>query len=165
MLVRARLTILAACAATALAASACTPVTKYQGFMVLDANPSDAKVSEDSMTTVRTRFGSPTAISTFEPNIWYYMAQTTDNFGAYRPRLRARSVVAITFDKETQKVADVKTLDATDGRVISYASRETATTGRQLSFWEQLLSTIGTQMLPPQDVDPGNLPGTIGNGR
>jgi outer membrane protein assembly factor BamE (lipoprotein component of BamABCDE complex) len=161
MFLRARLPILAVAASACLMASACTPVTKYQGFMVLDEDPTTAKVGEDTMASVRTRFGSPTTISTFEPNIWYYMAQTTDNFGAYRPRLRARSIVAITFDKESQKVANVKTLDANDGRVIAYSGRETPTTGRQLSIWEQLLSTIGTTMLPPQDVDPGDLPGTI----
>ncbi len=146
-------------AAAALAA-ACTPVVKYQGYMILDDTPATAKVGEDNMNSVRTKFGSPTQISTFEPNIWYYMAQTTDQFGAYRPRLRGRSIIAITFDKQTQKVASVKTFTAEDGRVIAYSGRETATTGRELSIIEQLLSTLGTSMLPPQDADPGDIPGS-----
>lgn len=153
------ITVLFAAAALAAGAVACTPVTKYQGYQVLDQAPGDAKVDEDTMITVRTKFGSPTATSTFEP-VWYYMRQTTDNFGAYRPRLRNREIVAISFDKESQKVTAVDTFTAKDGRVIAFNGRETPTTGRELSIWEQLLSTVGTPLLPPQDADPGDIPGS-----
>ena len=42
MIKRVSLPILAAVASAAVMASACTPVTKYQGFMVLDENPATA---------------------------------------------------------------------------------------------------------------------------
>ena len=143
-------------------ACGCTPVVKYQGYVALEEQPSTAKVGEDTINSVRSKFGSPTQISTFETNTWYYMTQTTDQFGAYRPRLRGRLVTAIKFDKESQKVAEVKTYTAADGRVIAYNDRETATSGRELGILQQLLGTLGTTMLPQQDADPGDLPGTIG---
>jgi len=152
--------LIGAAALAALLLSACAPVARYQGYTVLESNPGSAKVGEDTMTTVRTRYGSPTTVSTFEPNIWYYMSQTTDQIGAYRPRLRAREIVSITFDKTDQKVAAVKKYTAQDGRVIAYSDRETPTSGRELGIIQQMLGTLGAgAILPRQDDDPGNLGG------
>jgi outer membrane protein assembly factor BamE (lipoprotein component of BamABCDE complex) len=150
----------ALCAASlAVLATACTPVTAYQGYQAMDIRPADLKVGEDTKTTVRTKLGSPTSISTFEPNIWFYMAQTTDQFGAYFPRTRERSIVAITFNKTNEKVLSINSYTEKDGRVIAFNDRETPTVGKELSILEQLLSTIGTNLLPrnPED-DPGARP-------
>lgn len=139
----------------------CSPVTSTQGYQVIDERPGDAKVGEDTVQTVRTRFGSPSAVSTFEPNVWYYINQVNDTFGFYRPHVRNRQIVAITFDKQSQKVADVKLYTEKDGRTLAYNSRETPTRGRELSVFEQIMGTIGTTALPRDDDDPG----AVGQGR
>ena len=77
----------------------CAPVTAVQGFQVIDERPEAVKVGDDTVQTVRTKLGTPTAVSTFEPNVWYYVTQVNDTFGFYKPRVRARQIVAITFDK------------------------------------------------------------------
>lgn len=141
--------------AGAAALAGCSPITASQGYQVIDERPGDVKVGEDSIQTVRTRFGSPTAVSTFEPNVWYYMNQVNDTFGFYRPKVRMRQIVAITFDKQTQKVAEVKIYNEGDGKQIAYNSRETPTRGRELSVLQQVLGTIGTTALPRDDDDPG----------
>lgn len=150
----------AALAATALAASlsaaACTPISMAQGYQVVDERPAEVKVGDDNMATVRTRFGSPTIVSTFEPNIWFYMNQISDQFGFYRPRVRSRDIVAITFDKQTEKVAAVNTYTVENGRIIAFNNRETPTRGRELNALEQIIGTLGNKpMLPPED-DPGD---------
>jgi outer membrane protein assembly factor BamE (lipoprotein component of BamABCDE complex) len=69
-------------------------------------------------------------------------------------------VVQITFDKDSEKVTDVKTLTLKDGKVFAYNGRETPTRGRELSGLEQLLGNIGRgSMLPPTDATPGSRPG------
>lgn len=144
----------AALGAAALTA-ACTPISAAQGYQVVDERPADVKVGDDTMATVRIRFGSPTIVSTFEPNIWFYMNQISDQFGFYRPRVRSRDIVAITFDKETEKVAAVNTYTVENGRVIAFNNRETPTRGRELNAIEQIIGTLGNRpMLPPED-DPG----------
>lgn len=153
-----------AVALTAMLLTACAPVSKYQGYTVLESSPSSAKVNEDTMATVRTKYGSPTTVSTFEPNIWYYMAQTTDQFGAYRPKLRQREIVSIIFDKSSEKVAEIKTYTAEDGKIIAFSDRETPTSGRELSVVQQLLGNIGSAMLPRNDDDPGQI-GRVPPGR
>lgn len=151
-----RVSLAAACAllgATLIAG--CTPISYSQGYQVLDERPGDAKVGE-TMAAVRAKYGSPTVISTFEPNIWFYMHQVNDHFGFYRPRIRTREIVAINFDKRTEQVASVNQYTEKDGRVIGISTRETPTRGRELGILEQILGTVGAPQLPPQDDDPGN---------
>ena len=146
-------------AGLALIVTACAPVTALQGYQPIDVKPGDIKVGDDSKMSVRTKLGSPTTISTFEPNIWFYMNQTTDQFGAYTPRTRTRDIVAITFDKTSEKVLAVNDFTTKDGRIIAFNKRETATTGQELSVWQQLISTLGSNLLPRQADDPGRRPG------
>jgi outer membrane protein assembly factor BamE (lipoprotein component of BamABCDE complex) len=154
-----RLTPLFCAAGLAILVTGCTPVTAYQGYQPIDVKPGEIKVGDDSKQTVRTKLGSPTTVSTFEPNIWYYMNQITDQFGAYQPRTRSREIVAISFDKDSEKVLSVNSLTTKDGRVIAFNGRETPTTGQELGILDQLLSNLGTNLLPRQEDDPGQRPG------
>lgn len=148
-----------ALAVSAAALTACAPVTKYQGYQAIDDKPTEVKVGTDTKTTVRTQYGSPTATSTFDPDVWFYITQTSDQFGAYNPHIRTRDVIAITFDKASQTVKSVDTFNIADGRVIAFNGRETPTVGRELSVIEQLLGTVGTPLSQMPDDDPGRRPG------
>jgi len=150
--------ILAAATIAALALSACAPVTDFQGYQAVEDNPNTAKVGEDTKISVRQRFGSPSSVSTFDPNIWFYIGQTSDQFGAYLPKVRARDITAITFDKTSERVASIEKFTAEDGRIVAFNERETPTVGRELSIMEQLLGTVGTGLLrqTDDDLDPGN---------
>ena len=150
---------LSALAVGAVSLTACAPVTKYQGYQAIDEKPTEIKVGTDTKTTVRTQYGTPTAASSFDPDVWFYITQTSDQFGAYRPHVRTRDVVAVTFDKASGVVKSVDTFDMNDGRVIAYNGRETPTVGRELSVIEQLLGTVGTPLSQIQDDDPGRRPG------
>ena len=67
-----------------------------------------------------------------------------------------RSIVAIRFS-EDDAVDEVVKYDVTAGEIVSYASRETPTRGRELGFWEQIFGTVGAVRLPNSDeVTPGN---------
>lgn len=150
---------LGAIAVSAAALTACAPVTRYQGYQAIDDKPTAIKVGTDTQVTVRAAYGSPTATSSFDPNVWYYITQTSDQFGAYRPHIRARDVVAVTFDKTSGLVTTVDTFSIADGRVLAYNSRETPTVGRSLSVIEQLLGTVGTPLSQLPEDDPGRRPG------
>ena len=108
----------------------------------------------------RTKFGTPTTLAVRDNNTWYYLSQTTDRFGAYAPKARKRDLIEISFDPANDKVKSVKTYTLADGRQIAYAKRETPTVGRELSIWEQLLGTLGSTLLPPDQTSPGTAPGS-----
>ena len=147
--------LFAAALAATLGAAACAPVTSYNGFQAREQKPQDVKVGVDTKSTVLTSLGSPSTKSTFDPNVWYYVSQITDEYAYYKPRVRTRDVVRITFGKD-EKVSEVKHLTLKDGYQIAYDRAETPTRGRSLSWVEQVLGTIGRGGVLPQDNDPGN---------
>jgi len=143
--------------ASLMAASACSPVNSYQGFQAVDHAPSDVKVGEDTRSTVLARLGSPTAVSTFDKDTWYYITQVSSHTAFYHPRVNKRDVVAISFRKADDQVAAVKTFGLKDGRVIAYNSRETPTRGREMTVLEQLLGSVSAAgALPPAEVNPNS---------
>jgi outer membrane protein assembly factor BamE (lipoprotein component of BamABCDE complex) len=143
-----------------LAAAACTPTNSYQGFQAIDTSPADVKVGTYTRATVMAKLGSPTATSTFDKEIWFYISQVSNKTSFYRPRVTKRDVVTIAFDKTNQQVVEVKTYTLKDGRVIAYNDRETPTRGREMTVLEQLLGSLSAAgALPPPDVSPGSHPG------
>ena len=150
--------VIATLAISLLGAAACVPVNSFQGFQVIDQSPTDVKVGEDR-AAVLAKLGSPTATATFDKDTWFYMSQVSNKTAFYHPRAIRRSVVAINFDKSAQ-VSAVNTYTLQDGRVIAYNGRETPTRGREMSILEQLVGSIGTASVLPQDqnVSPGAHP-------
>jgi len=147
---------LAALSASLLALPACAPVGSYQGFQAIEQQPSDVKIGEDTRSTVMAKLGTPTATSTFDKDVWFYISQVTNRTAFYKPRVVRRDVVAVAFDRTSEQVTAVNTYTLADGRVIAYSKRETPTRGREMTILEQLLGTIGQGgMLPQDDVDPG----------
>jgi outer membrane protein assembly factor BamE (lipoprotein component of BamABCDE complex) len=153
-----RLAALALASVLILGTTACTPVTSFQGFQAIEEKPQDVKVKVDTKSVVMARLGSPTAVSTFDPNLWFYMAQAKQTVAFYQPTVSERSVVAIAFDKDSELVTSVSSYTLKDGKVFAYNTRETPTRGRELTVLEQLLGTVGRGGLLPQD-DERNMPG------
>ncbi|MBV9511585.1 MAG: outer membrane protein assembly factor BamE [Caulobacteraceae bacterium] len=159
MIRRAAAPLCALLAATALA-SGCAPTNVYQGYQAIEAKPADTQVGVDTKSTVTAKLGTPSAVSTFDPNVWFYISQVTQTQSFYLPRAVRRDIVVLTFDKGTETVAKVDRLSLKDGRVIAYNGRETPTRGRELTFIEQLLGSLGnSSLLNNQDITPGQRPG------
>jgi outer membrane protein assembly factor BamE (lipoprotein component of BamABCDE complex) len=138
-----------------LAASACSPVNSYQGFQAVDHSPADVKVGEDTRSTVLARLGSPTAVSTFDKDTWYYISQISAHTAFYHPKVNKRDVFAIKFRKSDDQVEAVNTYTLKDGRIIAYNNRETPTRGREMTVLEQLLGSVSAAgALPPSEVNP-----------
>jgi outer membrane protein assembly factor BamE (lipoprotein component of BamABCDE complex) len=143
--------------AGALLLGACTPLTSYQGFQAVEANPKDVKIGVDDKNTVMDRLGSPSVVATFDPNTWYYISQISDQVAFKHPQVKRRDVVAINFNKADDKVAEVRTYALKDGKVIPYNKRSTPTRGREMSMLEQMIGSIGNSNLTPQqDINPGS---------
>ncbi|MBB5745508.1 outer membrane protein assembly factor BamE domain-containing protein [Brevundimonas variabilis] len=151
-----RISPLIAAAALAIAAGACAPTIGINGFQSVDVKPADIVAGTDTRTTVLARLGTPSATSTFEDNIWYYIGQTTEKYTYNNAQVSQRSVTAITFDEAGDKVTEVKTLGLEDGQQVAMNSRETPTRGRQLTIIEQLLGNVARGQLPRTEEDvPG----------
>jgi outer membrane protein assembly factor BamE (lipoprotein component of BamABCDE complex) len=141
---------------------ACAPIQNYSGFQTIEADPKDVKVGTDTKSTVRGRLGSPSAMSTFDTDTWYYMNQLKSRVAFKRPEIISRNITAIAFDKDSEVVKSVSNYTLKDGKVVAYNGRETPTRGREMTVLEQILGNVGRGSLLPQndeDTLPGNRPG------
>jgi len=148
-------------AASLLSTAACAPITSYSGFQAIESDPKDVKVGTDTKSTVRGRLGSPSATSTFDPNVWFYMNQVKQRVAFRKPTVISRNVTAITFNKENEQVESVNNYTLKDGKVIAFNGRETPTRGRELTILEQILGNVGrgSVLNNADDQVPGNRPG------
>ena len=145
-------------ATVAIGAGGCTPTIAYNGFQAREEKPAEVKVGVDTKSTVLARLGSPSITAAFDPNIWYYVSQTTNKIAYKDPSVTSRDVVAIQFGAD-EKVATVKAYALKNGYQVAYNKNSTPTRGRELSVIEQLLGNVGRGGELPPENDPGQRPG------
>jgi outer membrane protein assembly factor BamE (lipoprotein component of BamABCDE complex) len=95
-----------------------------------------------SREDVASLLGSPSTISTFEDNKWYYIGQKTTQFAFFAPEVLERKIIEISFDPAGM-VAASKTYTLEDGQDIDPVDRITPTEGREITILQQLLGNIG----------------------
>ena len=86
--------------------------------------------------------GSPSNISTFDRETWYYVSQRTETTAFFEPNLITRQVIILRFDK-VGTLADIRTIGLEEGHNVLPVERETPTSGNELSIIEQLLGNLG----------------------
>ncbi len=86
--------------------------------------------------------GSPSTSPPFNEDSWYYIRRITRTIAFFDPVLLDQQVVAVDFDEEGI-VEDIRFISEKDGFEVSIVDRITPTQGRELTFWDQLLSSYG----------------------
>jgi outer membrane protein assembly factor BamE (lipoprotein component of BamABCDE complex) len=127
---------------TCAAVSACSPtVTNHGNFPDRNA-VAELKPGISRREDVRESLGSPSTISTFNDNTWYYVSRRTSRFAFYQAKNLRQTVLAIKFDN-TGVYRAAKAYSFKDGRIINPNSRTTPTTGREVTFLEQMFGNLG----------------------
>lgn len=103
----------------------------------------------DSREDVLNLLGTPSSLSTFEQNKWYYIGQKVEQFAFYRPEVIDRQVLVISFD-DNGIVNQTKLLSLDDAIVVDPVERTTPTEGADLTVMEQFFGNFG------------RLPGAVG---
>jgi outer membrane protein assembly factor BamE (lipoprotein component of BamABCDE complex) len=108
-------------------------------------DPEVAATIQPGATTreeVAALLGSPSTISSFEDDVWYYIGQKQEQIAFFEPEVLERSILVVNFD-EAGTVQETKTYTLEDGRIIDPVSRETPTEGRELTLLQQLFGNLG----------------------
>ena len=96
----------------------------------------------DTRQTVSDLLGSPSTISTFEDDTWYYIGQMTEQFAFLKPDVVERRVLVVSFT-DAGFVESTRSYALEDGRVIDPVTRETPTEGKELTLLQQLFGNFG----------------------
>ncbi|MFO0445875.1 MAG: outer membrane protein assembly factor BamE [Holosporales bacterium] len=87
-------------------------------------------------------FGSPSSVSTFDPNIWYYISQRTERQAFLHPKVTDQYILAISFD-ETEKLDAFYDTGFDRYKEIETIKKATPTAGKKMSILEQLVGNVG----------------------
>ncbi|MEM1398675.1 MAG: outer membrane protein assembly factor BamE [Pseudomonadota bacterium] len=121
---------------------ACGPVIRTRGSLLTDDVVARVTVGQSTSDQVVSSLGPPSTVSTFSPNIWYYVGERTEKSAFFPPEVVERRVVRVVFDP-AGRVESVDQLSLEDAQEILVVERETPTLGRQVTFMEQLLGNLG----------------------
>ena len=120
----------------------CTPIVANRGNMLEEERIAQVKPGVSSKNDVFEALGSPTIVSTFDDNTWYYVGQRTEREAFFEPELTDHKIVEIKFD-DTDHVRAVDRIGIDKTVEVEPLDETTPAAGREITFMEQLLGNIG----------------------
>ncbi len=121
--------------------SGCTPTHSVRGNYLKDYQITEVVAGTDTEYDVVKKLGSPTAKSTFDDKIWYYIGQETEKRGIFDATVTDEQVVVVTFDeKKTVQTIEIADADRID---LPYTKDSTPTSGNEITVMQQLVGNIG----------------------
>jgi outer membrane protein assembly factor BamE (lipoprotein component of BamABCDE complex) len=150
----------AAAAAIALAAGACSQTIENHGNIPDPEIVSSIRIGKTNKEQVSEMLGTPSAVSTFDKESWYYIGARTSQFAFLEPEVLERKVLVVRFD-DKGVVQQLGALSKEDGRDVQVVERKTPTRGRELTIIEQLIGNVGRFSSggggSPSSSNPGGL--------
>jgi outer membrane protein assembly factor BamE (lipoprotein component of BamABCDE complex) len=120
----------------------CDPQIAQRGFVSTPGSEEKLEVGAQSREDVVRLIGSPSAVSTFNPNVWYYIGETQESYAFLKPEIIEQKVIQVTFN-ESGRIAGIKNYDLKDAEKIEMVKRITPTAGKELTVLEQILGNVG----------------------
>jgi len=146
------------------ALAACSPTTELRGHIIDEESLAAVKEGVDNRESVSDTLGTPSAIATFDTDVWFYISTRQERMAFLDPKILERTIVAVEFDKKGN-VAGTRRYTIADGRPVHIVGRETPTKGKELTFLEQMFGNFGRFSGAGTDQGPGGGGGSGGGGR
>ncbi|MFN5608490.1 MAG: outer membrane protein assembly factor BamE [Holosporales bacterium] len=87
-------------------------------------------------------FGSPSSVSTFDSNIWYYISQKTERRAFLHPKVTDQYILALSFDG-AEKLDALYATGFDQYQELETIKKATPTAGKKMSILEQLVGNVG----------------------
>lgn len=130
-----------------LTTAACEPVVATRGYVQDPDRLSAVSVGTSTREDVLNQLGTPTQVSTFDENTWYYFGRNTEQYSFLSPTVIDQNAIEIKFNDDGV-VAALNKLDSSESREISPVARSTPTYGKETTIFEQLLGNMGNMGNP-----------------
>jgi outer membrane protein assembly factor BamE (lipoprotein component of BamABCDE complex) len=130
-----------------LALAGCENIVDQRGFAATPGSIDKIEIGTQSREDIVRLVGSPSAVATFNPNVWYYITQKQETFAFMKPKITEQNVMQLTFN-DTGRLQTVKKYDLEDAEHITMVSRITPTAGKQITILEQIMGNVGRFSAP-----------------
>lgn len=122
--------------------AACTITETQRGHLLPEGVAAELSAVNIPQQRVVELLGTPSTISAFDRNRWYYIGEVQQHQAFFKPDVVARDVLILDFDKNLL-LARVAILSEQDGKEVTLVSRETPTEGNKITIMEQVLGNLG----------------------
>ena len=129
--------------------TACTTLYRNHGYVPPEEELQNIVVGVDTRATVDDVVGPPSTAGVLSDGNYYYVRSRVCHYGALRPEVIERQVLAISFD-QADVVANVERFGLQDGQIVVLSRRVTDSSVEGNGFLRQVLGNIGR-------IDPSNL--------
>jgi outer membrane protein assembly factor BamE (lipoprotein component of BamABCDE complex) len=129
-------------AAFGFALAGCGATIDTRGYVPDPDDLERIKAGVQGRDEVREILGTPSSISAFTDDRWYYISKKTKSWAFLKPEVLEQHVTVVDFD-DGGLVKDVRNYALEDGLLIDPVTRKTPAPGRELTFMEQLLGNLG----------------------
>lgn len=146
--------ILIGALALPLAVGGCETIVDQRGFAPTPGSMEKLEIDTQSREDVVRLIGSPSAVATFNPNVWYYISQKQEYYAFFKPTMLEQNVIQLNFN-ESGRLTEIKKYDLSDSRDIQMVSRITPTAGKEITVLEQIMGNVGRFSGPRQQTNPG----------
>lgn len=134
----------------------CDNIVDQRGFAATPGSVEKIEIGAQSREDIVRLVGSPSAVATFNPNVWYYISQKQESYAFLKPKITEQNVMQLTFN-DTGRLQAIKKYDLQDSENITMVSRITPTVGKELTVLEQIMGNVGRFSAPN-----GATQGTVG---
>lgn len=125
-----------------LSLSACVSTEVVHGHVIKENQLSEIRTGIHDKNDVAAIMGTPSSVSTFKDDKWYYISETRIKKPLKTSSLKDRRIIIVEFD-EKGRVALVSEKDASSGKIIVRNENITPTAGQNLGVVEQVFGNLG----------------------
>lgn len=125
--------------------NSCSPTIDHHGFGEHDLKIETIKIGKDKTQDVEKKLGSPSTISSFKEQVWYYVSKVTSRKSFFDPKLISQDVIAIYFDKNNT-VKSIEKKSAESAKRITPNSNQTPTPQHDESLLREVFSSFGKRL-------------------
>ena len=122
---------------------ACTSEYRNHGYVPNEEDLAEITVGVDTRDTVLESVGAPSAAGVLSDSGYYYVRSQVRHFGARKPEVVERRIVAITFDKRGV-VNNITEYGLEDGKAVPLTRRVTDHGFDDIGIIAQLIKNIGS---------------------
>ncbi len=127
-----------------LALGACSPIVATRGNLISPSRFLQVQANTSTRADVVHFWGPPTTTSPFDPNLWYYIGETTAQRGIFAPEVEKRRIIRVKFDSnDNDTVVEVSDLDPKQAKNVNLVSRTTPTAGKEFTAIQQFIGNLG----------------------
>jgi outer membrane protein assembly factor BamE (lipoprotein component of BamABCDE complex) len=125
-----------------IATCGCVKSTKLVGYTNESADFDNFSIGRSTKSDVNSELGSPSAISTYGDETWYYVSTEQESIAFLKPKVKSQKIVEIAFNSEGT-VKSVNKYTEKDAHKVKISSDETPTEGQDAGVIGQLLGNVG----------------------